>query len=663
MPFKQIQVRHKHKPMPWMSDDSVKDAMDARDRARAEKERAPCEENDRQYRTCRNAVKVAQHRACSAHFLTSYRRSKPTTWKEIRKCLISSRKAEPKSDVSSNSQPAWFDRLNQHFASVGAAVANSLAAADTGETLPPRPPRVCSGAFTPRPATLPELSAALKRMGPSKASGSDGITVPMLKMTFSVVGPHLLHVVNSCIATCELPPAWRMADVIPLHKGGDVTDPNNYRPISILSAAEKLCERVVCTQLTDYLLSHGIMCDEQYGFRPGQSTGAALLDAVTYTVNNIDSERMTSLVTADTSKAFDSVEHGRLLEKLGWYGIDQRWFRAWLSGRTQTVRGGSPQALPVSHGVIQGSILGPVLFTLLTNDLPQHIPYGRLVMYADDAQFLDSDLPHNHQDLKNRIEATLAVAMHWYTQNRLKLNPSKTELIIIKSRRQHTNDFSVSIGNTSVTPVPCVKILGVILDSNMTWEKHVSKVVQRCYSTLIALARIRYRVPRDVKQMLIESLVFPHIRYCLAVWGGCTGTQLKRIQKAINFGARIVADLAYRDRVSATLKALHWHRVEELVTERDVQILYKLIHDANAPMLLRSLINDRSDVSCRTTRATYNRVLETGRVRTEFARRSFLCRATREWNQLPATVRCSPNFTSFKAGVNELVQRMYIDCS
>ena len=154
------------------------------------------------------------------------------------------------------------------------------------------------------------------------------------------------------------------------------------------------------------------MCDEQYGFRPGQSTEAALLDAVTYTVNNIDSGRMTSLITADTSKAFDSVEHGRLLEKLGWYGIDQRWFRAWLSGRTQTVRGGSPQALPVSHGVIQGSILGPVLFTLLTNDLPQHIPYGRLVMYADDAQFLDSDLPHNHQDLKNRIEATLAVAMH-----------------------------------------------------------------------------------------------------------------------------------------------------------------------------------------------------------------------------------------------------------
>ena len=139
------------------------------------------------------------------------------------------------------------------------------------------------------------------------------------------------------------------------------------------------------------------------------------------------------------------------------------------------------------------------------------------------------------------------------------------------------------------------------------------------------------------------------------MWGGCTKTQLKRIQKTINFGARIVADLAYRDRVSASLSDLHWHRIDALVTERDVHILYKLIHDANAPMLLRGLISDRSDISCRTTRATYTRELETARVKTEFARRSFLCRATREWNQLPATVRCSPDFKSFKDSVDEIL--------
>ena len=135
------------------------------------------------------------------------------------------------------------------------------------------------------------------------------------------------------------------------------------------------------------------------------------------------------------SKAFDSVEHGRLLEKLGWYGIDQGWFRAWLSGRTQTVKGVSCLELPVSHGIVQGSILGPVLFLLYTNDLPQHMPHGKTVMYADDAQFLDCDTPQNIPDLKKRVEHSRSVALDWFSQNKLKINPSKTEFTILKSRR------------------------------------------------------------------------------------------------------------------------------------------------------------------------------------------------------------------------------------
>ena len=308
-------------------------------------------------------------------------------------------------------------------------MASALAECDSGDPLPPRPPRVCAGAFSPGPATLPELSASLQRMGSSRACGSDGITVQInVAMHFSGSWS-ALKIVNHCITNCDLPDQWKTATVTALHKSGDTSDPNNYRPISVISVVAKLCERVVCTQLTAYLTSHHILCPQQYGFRPGQSTEAALLDTVTFATDSIDRGMMTSLVTADTSKAFDSVEHDRLLDNLEWYGVRREWFSAWLRGRTQTVRGGSCTPLEVTHGVVQGSNLGPVLFLLFANDLPQHVPHGKIVMYADDAQFLDADFPSNLQALKARIERSLAVSLKWFTQNRLKINPTKTEMV------------------------------------------------------------------------------------------------------------------------------------------------------------------------------------------------------------------------------------------
>ena len=154
----------------------------------------------------------------------------------------------------------------------------------------------------------------------------------MLRMTFEVTGPHLLNVVNSSITSGQLPPEWKIATVIPIHKAGDREDPNTYRPVSILPSVAKLVESVVCLQLMSYLLSHNILCDEQHGFRPGRSTESAMLDAVSYLMDGMDRGYIGCLTTADTSKAFDSVQHRRLLEKLGWYGIEMHWFEDWLSG-------------------------------------------------------------------------------------------------------------------------------------------------------------------------------------------------------------------------------------------------------------------------------------------------------------------------------------------
>ena len=127
-----------------------------------------------------------------------------------------------------------------------------------------------------------------------------------------------------------------------------------------------------------------------------------------------------------------------------------------------------PLALDVTHGVIQGSILGPVLFLIFTNDLPQHISHGKIVMYADDTQFLDADCPSNIQVLKTRIENSLSVALKWFTQNRLKINPAKTEMVILKSRRKNINgNFDIYFGNDKISPSHSVKVLGVTIDAHL----------------------------------------------------------------------------------------------------------------------------------------------------------------------------------------------------
>ena len=359
-----------------------------------------------------------------------------------------------------------------------------------------------------------------------------------------------------------------------------------------------------------------------------------MLDAVIFATDCVDNGQVAPLVTIDTSKAFDSVEHCRLLDKLGWYGIEPDWFAAWLRGRRQVVRGGARYE-SVTHGIVQGSILGPILFLLFTNDLTQHLPNTKIIMYADDTQFFDSDAPKNITELKMRIEDTLSTVQNWFTRNRLKINPSKTEMVIFQSKRiKQSPDFCISFGADIIHQSHSTKVLGVVLHRHLSWHDHVSHLVQKCYCILIGLARTHRRIPRCTKQLLIEALVFPHIRYCLSVWGGCVAGERKRVQRVINFAARIVTGIGRRDHVTPALEQLGWLRVDDMITESDVAVMRRLLYSPHVPGLLSGRVPRRSEVSARQSRGSVSGQLELPRVRTELARRSFLSRAVRAWNDL-----------------------------
>ena len=360
--------------------------------------------------------------------------------------------------------PERADAFNEYFSSVGARVAAELRSdvnSDfAAEQRMPRPVTVCSSSFVLKPATLPELSAAMRQMSNSRAVGLDGVPIYAVKQCFPVVGPELLHLINTSIVTGKFPSKWKTALVVPLHKSGDVTIANNFRPISLLSVISKITERVICNQLTAYLQKNSIMSDSQYAYRCGHSVEDALVDAVEWMSKNIDSGLLISITALDLSKAFDSVDHGVLLSKMGWYGIPPHWFASYLGDRKQMVRGGV-SVLPVSCGVPQGSIVGPTLFCLAVNEIQNFLPHGRLISYADDTQLFDSSPKDSDSmaSLKNRLEESLMSIQTWLKVNSLKMNPAKTMFTLLGTRQavKENSNFAFEMSGYRLRPRKTLK--------------------------------------------------------------------------------------------------------------------------------------------------------------------------------------------------------------
>ena len=213
--------------------------------------------------------------------------------------------------------PAQADMFNAYFADVGSTIAAELQSDSVRNDKPEfRPPTVCASRFELKPATLPELSAAVRRMSSSRAVGLDEVPILAVRRCFAVIGPLLLHIINTSIASGIFPEMWKVACVLPLHKAGDRSLAQNYRPISLLPVMSKIAERVVCTQLSNYLTKNNLQSNHQYAYRCSHSTEDAVLDAISWATNEIDKGQLASVTTIDLSKAFDSVDHDVLLMKL-----------------------------------------------------------------------------------------------------------------------------------------------------------------------------------------------------------------------------------------------------------------------------------------------------------------------------------------------------------
>lgn len=262
----------------------------------------------------------------------------------------------------------------------------------------------------------------------NKAIGCDRISARLLKDAAAVIAPSLTILFNRSLTTGSFPSSWKIGRVTALHKQGDRTNVNNYRPITILPTISKLLERVVHDQLYKYFIAKKILAKEQFGFRPRRSTDAALIHITDNILTCMDSGQITGAAFLDLSKAFDTVNHELLLQKLTHAGLSNNtvtWFRSYLTNRSifTMVDNKRSSAMQVPIGVPQGSILGPLLFILFVNDLPQCLKSCNVMLYADDTVIYYSSSMIS--DVESKLNADLANITDWFNSNFLTLNFEK----------------------------------------------------------------------------------------------------------------------------------------------------------------------------------------------------------------------------------------------
>ena len=320
----------------------------------------------------------------------------------------------------------------------------------------------------------------------------------MMQIFFEGLGHALLNVTNSCLTTGDVPAEWKHALVTPIPKGKVSSEPSNTRPISILPAAMKIVERVVQQQLVTYLESSHLLCSAQHGYRRGYSTDTALHVVTDKVLRAMDSGEVSLLVLIDLSKAFDVVPHHKLLEKLALYGVDPKWFANYLSGHTQQVQlrrsdrsVSFSQTKPNSIGVYQGGSLSCALYTLYTNDLSLYVPESvTIVQFADDAQLLITGRKQDIHTMIETMEHALDSLYHWYCSHGMKLNATKTQMIVIgtPAMLRHMPAVQLKFCGATVKDSRVVKNLGVIIDRHLTYQSHIDEMTHwhiPCNSMLV----------------------------------------------------------------------------------------------------------------------------------------------------------------------------------
>ena len=459
---------------------------------------------------------------------------------------------------------------------------------------------------------------------------------------------------NKTYASGSIPKDWKVADVTAIHKKGSKFDPGNYRPVSLTSIVCKIAESFVRDTILEYMEMNNFLSDCQHGFRHGRSCVSQLLQVMDDISLMLDNEEPVDVVYFDFRKAFDTVPHTRLMTKLKSFGITgtlYTWIDDFLRERTQRVRVNNIYSdyKPVLSGIPQGSVLGPLLFVVFINDLPNGIE-NFIQIFADDTKLYGKAA--NHLSLQNDVN----LLSNWSDTWQLGFNADKCKVMHLSNKNPKVS-YSIPSKNehVTITEVEEEKDLGVIFDTDMKFDRHINNVVSRANRILMIIRRTFKYLDEKTFVSLYKSMVRPILEYANSVWHPALVRQsalIEGVQRRATFMLRSLQSKSYTERLrSLKLPSLKYRRLRGDMIE-----IYKIVHGL-LNISNQSLLPFSQNVSTR----GHNFKIASQFCKTSFRKNTLACRSYSHWNSLSHATVNAKNLNCFKMCIDTELNHLQFD--